>query len=97
MGILVRLDRVASLEEDAHIPAECRLFARDVEPIWLEQFQDKPAGVYKLLIRARHFMTLPVGDMEKIQPIIRLRYPVVADIQSWFASHASRPGYASVH
>lgn len=97
MGILIRLDGHVSLESDTRIPAESRLFARDVEPVWLETFHDKMAGVYKLLISARHFTTLPVGDMKDVQPVIRLRHPVVADIQSWFASHASRPGYASVH
>ena len=36
------------------------------------------------------------GRAIRVKPSCRFRVPVVVDVQSWFAAHAARPGYAVV-
>ncbi len=96
LGLLIKVDDAAIPDEILKIPAECRLFAKDIEPIWLNFAESNIKDNYKLVVSARRFLTMPVEEMKKHKALFRFRHPVVTDIQSWFASHAGRPGYASV-
>lgn len=96
-GILIKMDGTGLEEADLRLPAESRLIAKDVEPIWLSLPDQRLEGCFKLLVGARRFLTWPIEEMRKHKPLFRLRYPVVADLQAWFASHAARPGYVSIH
>jgi hypothetical protein len=96
-GILVRIDGNAVKESDLKLPPSSRLFAKELEPLWIDNEAMQLKGVFKLMINARCLLSISLNELRQKKAVFRLRYPVVCDIQAWFASHAARPGYVSVH
>ena len=53
------------------------------------KYKDK---VYFLLLHSDYQSILPISPLRSIKPILRAKKELLADIQHWSASHASRPG-----
>lgn len=66
-------------------------FIWEFGPISLEK-KIAPSGVYYFYFSARHMLTLDIRQAVKLKAIARLRGEAFADLQAWFASHATRPG-----
>lgn len=95
-GLLINGENSELTEAETTIPAESRLFSKGIEYVWLNVPAQALKGAYAIVINARHLITVPSEDLAKNPPIVRLRHPVLSDIQAWFAAHAARPGYTSV-
>jgi hypothetical protein len=69
-------------------------FLKKMEPI---QVPGK-VGAWHLVLNARAFHSVPKPNKSiKCPPVARLREGIQNDIRAWFAAHAARPGYLSVH
>ena len=55
-----------------------------------------PPGEYCLVLNSRYLFGLFQSEIKNCAPSARLRTQVIVDLQSWFASHAARPGILSV-
>jgi hypothetical protein len=95
-GLLVKAIAAAGKKE-LGVPDHCRTFAREVEFVRINEPDRGIDGDYRLMLNARWLHSCPVSELAKQRPIIRLRDQVITDIRAWFASHASRPGYVSLH
>jgi hypothetical protein len=95
-GIIVGMSGVTNAESDLKLPPSSRLFAKEIQPIKLQGELEGIKGPFKLFVSARLLMSEPVGMIEKLPALFRLRHSVIADVQAWFASHAARPGYVAV-
>ncbi len=49
-------------------------------------------GIYHLILSARHFVTCNISEASKLTPLAKMRSQAFAELQAWFARHASRPG-----
>jgi hypothetical protein len=96
-GLLIKSPGDAAGEDERTLPPNARLFAKEFEFVWISNPAASFEGSYKLIVNARTLFTLPFPELEKQTPLVRLRHPVVSDLCAWFAAHASRPGYVSVH
>jgi hypothetical protein len=96
-GLLLKSPGDAAGEDERTLPPNARLFAKEFEFVWISNQAATFEGSYKLIVNARTLFTLPLSELEKQSPLVRLRHPVVSDLCAWFAAHASRPGYVSVH
>ncbi|GEM_PF-1717103 len=73
------------------------LFVKVVGPFQIDIPEIKllPAD-YSLVLDAHYIHGLRYEDLAQQREAFRLRSHVLVDVQSWFASHASRPGIVSV-
>jgi hypothetical protein len=60
-------------------------------PVFLD-VQGHTTGQYQLFFSARHVISPDVKHIRKKRAVIRLRGQALADLQSWFGHHVSRPG-----
>lgn len=79
------------------IPAEVRMYAKQLPSFHLADPTKKIDGHYSLVINARHLVTVAPDLLVKVQPLLRLRESVAIDIQAWFSGHAARPGFVAVY
>jgi hypothetical protein len=96
-GLLVGMSSVPNAEDDLRLPHGSRMFAKESEPLLLPADVQNIKGPLKVFVSARLLMSEPVESIQKASALFRLRHPVIADFQAWFASHASRPGYVAIH
>jgi hypothetical protein len=68
-------------------------FIRRIKPIMLPE---KP-GIWHILLNSRNVFGIS-NPKERIAtaPIIRIRLPLLIDIQAWFAAQSARPGHIAV-
>jgi hypothetical protein len=85
-GLIVPKDELKKIKE----PKDYSNFIWRIGPLYI-QIEDLK-GIYYLYFSARHLVTCPVVKIVNMKPFARLRSEALADIQSWFARHASRPG-----
>ncbi len=67
---------------------------REVGPLNLPLEAPLPDRSAVIVWDALHPVSVSADKISEVQPIGRLREPVVADIRSWLSYHISRPGYA---
>lgn len=95
-GIAVDLSKTGLAEEKVTIPPACRLFAKETEPLWLN-CDGTNSSPHRIIVSARCLVTASTEQLAGFKQLVRMRPVLVADLQAWFASHASRPGYLSIH
>jgi len=66
-------------------------FIWEFGPLFLDE-KMATTGMYYLFFSARHLVTLDIKQAEKLKAAARLRGEAFADLQTWFADHATRPG-----
>ena len=71
-------------------------YLRRIEPLRLPDTECFPAEEVVLVWNARYPLSTSVEALSTLQPIGRLREPLVADIRAWLGYQAGRPGYVSV-
>ena len=96
-GVILRSNGNVEDDKKCRLPIQSREFAKEIEWCMLQKGAWGAEGNYKIVVNARYLFSIPVEKLRKQKPAIRLRQQVVTDIQAWFASHAARPGYLSVH
>lgn len=77
------------------IAVRARQVYREV-PILVPPMSEAEQAPMHLVVSANFFFTEEVSWRADKQPAFRLREPVAADLQAWFASHAARPGFYCV-
>ncbi len=95
-GILLPWPGADDKELGLALPPESRLHSRDLEFVAFDAKALGLKGPFKLIASARRLSHVPYEELTKCTPLARIRHPVLADMRAWFASHAARPGYASV-
>ncbi len=96
-GLLIKSPGDEERERSRSIPAGARLFAKEVEFIWIENQAHGLSGSYRLIVNARLLKTLTFVELKNHSPSFRIRHSVVTDIRAWLGSHAARPGYLAIH
>ena len=71
-------------------------YLRRIEPLRLPGIGCFPAEEVVLVWNARYPVSTSVEALSAVQPIGRLREPLVADVRAWLGYQAGRPGYVSV-
>lgn len=61
-------------------------------------FEQEPLNGNRVTLWNSHYIiSLPPGRVPRNRALLRLRQSPLIDVQAWAGSHASRPGYLSVH
>jgi len=95
-GMLVPSAGTRKGNDTLAVPEESRMFARDTEFFSVGNTPLNVAGDYRLVCNARFLLSEDPSRMNRHLPLVRLRHEITADIRSWAAAHAARPGYVSV-
>jgi|GEM_PF-6066918 len=96
-GLLIKSPGTDKGETDRSLPADSRMFAKEIEFTWFENADCGISGSFKIILNARRLITMAFQELTKHKPVCRLRHSVVADIRAWLGAHAARPGYVAVH
>ena len=71
-------------------------YLRWVEPLRIPEVECFPSEEVVFVWNARYPVSTSVEGLSALQPLGRLREPLVADIRAWLGYQAGRPGYVSV-
>jgi len=72
-------------------------FVKNVGLVHLKNAKPTPfSGNYCICLNAHYLVGLSLVELSKQKARFRVRKQVLVDIQSWFASHAARPGMLSL-
>jgi hypothetical protein len=85
-GLIAPKDELTKIKD----PKDNSNFLWRIGPLYIQRKDLN--GIYYLYFSARHLVTCPVSKIINMNPFARLRSEALADIQAWFARHASRPG-----
>ncbi len=85
-----------SLASSARVPPRKAEYLLAIEPIRLPDMQDFPSEDIVFVWNARFPVSVSAERLRGIDPIGKLREPLLSDIRAWLAYHSSRPGHQSV-
>ena len=94
-GVGFAASRIGSGEKAMRVHPRTSGYLRQIKPLSIAHLDGLPNEDVVLVWNARYPVSISVQALSNVDPIGRLREPLLADIRAWLGYQAGRPGYPS--